>query len=113
MVSSLEESGNRFVETYEKLRKGEKVEKREILSFESPEVMRKMLTKERLRILKVVRAEKPKTIYALAKIVHRPYSNVFKDVKELAEMGLLELGREKGKVEPKAKYDRLKITIPV
>ncbi len=113
MVDSFEHTMDRFADTYEKIRKGEKVEKQEILSFQTVELMRGMLTKERLRILKTVREKKPKTIYALAKTLKRPYANVFRDVKKLAEMGLIELGGAKGTVEPKAKYERLNITIPI
>lgn len=113
-VESLEDGLDHFVDIYEKARLREKVEPEEILSFETPELMREMLTKERLRILKAVREKEPKTIYALAKLMQRPYSNVFNDVKKLAEMGLMDLDKKKkGATRPKAKYDRLNITIPV
>ena len=112
-IESLEESGKRFVEVYNKVSKGEKVEPQDILSFETEERMPQILTKERLRILKAVREKEPKTIYAFAKLLKRPYANVFNDVKKLTEMGLLELGKENGSVQPKAKYDRINITIPL
>ena len=106
-IDSFEETMDRFSDTYEK------VKPQEILSFETEELMHEMLTKERLRILKVVREKEPETIYALAKMLDRPYSNVFKDVKKLAEMDLLDLGKEKGATKPIAKYDRLNISIPI
>lgn len=112
-ISSFDETMDRFGKVYERASRDEKVEPREILSFETPELMREMLTKERLRTLRTIREKEPKTIYALAKILERPYSNVFGDVKKLAEMGLIGLGKEKGATRPKAKYDRLNITIPV
>src|SRR3989344_4206270 len=89
-IDSFEETMDRFSDTYEKVKRREKVEPQEILSFETEELMHEMLTKERLRILKVVREKEPETIYALAKMLDRPYSNVFKDVKKLAEMDLLD-----------------------
>ncbi|MFH1255672.1 MAG: MarR family transcriptional regulator [Candidatus Diapherotrites archaeon] len=113
MVDSLEESGKRFVEAYEKIKRGEKIEKQEILSFENIETLRKIITNERLRLLRLIRTEKPKTIYALAKIAKRPYSNVFNDVKKLEELGLIELEASDRNLAPKAKYSRLKIAIPV
>ncbi len=113
IVDSFEETGKRFVEAYEKAKRGEKVEPQEILSFETEELMHQMLTKERLRILKTIREKEPETIYALAKLLQRPYSNVFKDVKKLAEMNLIDLEKEKGSTKPKAKYDRINISIPV
>ena len=113
-VESLHDGLRDFAETYKKVQRCEKAEPEEILSVETVDVMREMLTNERLRILKTIREKEPHTIYALAKLVARPYSNVFSDVKKLAEMGLIDLGKtKKGAVEPKAKYERLTITIPV
>lgn len=113
MVSSLEEAGNRFVEAYEKARKGEKVKPREILSFISLDLMRQMLTNERIRLLKLIREKNPKTIYALAKVAKRPYANVFRDVKKLEELELIDLKEKGNSTTPKAKYDKLRITVPV
>jgi len=114
-IDSLEESGKRFVDAYEKIQRGEKAERQEILSFESIEVMRQILTNEKIRLLKLINAENPKTIYALAQIAKRPYVNVFRDVKKLAEMGLIDLAQEKEKsgVRPIGKYDELKISLPL
>ena len=112
-VESLRDGLRDFAQTYKKLQRREKVEPGEIVSFETVEVMREILTKERLRILKAVREKEPKTIYALAKLLHRPYANVYNDVKRLAQMGLIDLGKERGVSRPKAKYERLNISIPV
>ncbi|HLC93102.1 MAG TPA: MarR family transcriptional regulator [archaeon] len=112
-ISSMDETLDRFAGVYERASRGEKVVPQEILSFETPELMREMLTKERLRTLKTIREKEPKTIYALAKMLQRPYSNVFNDVKKLAEMGLIDLRKENGTAQPRAKYDRLNITIPI
>ena len=95
LVESLEQSGKRFVEKYEKIKGGKKIKEEEILSFEDIDTLRKVITKERLRLLRLIRTKKPKTIYALSKIAERPYPNVFNDVKKLGELGLIELGREK------------------
>lgn len=112
-VESLHDGLVHFAETYKKISRREKVEPEEMLTFETEELMRQTLTKERLRILRVIREKEPETIYALAKLLQRPYANVFKDVKKLAELELIDLGKEKGGTRPKAKYDRLNISIPV
>lgn len=112
-IQSLDDYMDDFVETYEKVRKREKVEPEEILSFVNVDVMRQILTKQRLRLLRLVREKKPKTIYELAKIAQRPYVNVFQDVKKLKEMGLLELEEKRHASTPKAKYGRLKIEVPI
>ncbi len=112
-IESLHDGLKDFAETYQKLARGEKVEKEEIVSFVDIDVMRQMLTNQRIRLLKLINKHSPKTIYELAKMADRPYVNVFRDVKSLAEMGLVSLAREKRKVQPTAKYDELNICIPL
>jgi predicted transcriptional regulator len=53
------------------------------------------ITKERLRLLAVLRTNGPSTIYALAKRLGRNYSNVHSDVKVLLELGLIERNEER------------------
>ncbi len=112
-VESLEETGKRFTEAYNEVKAGKAREKQEFISFENLETLRKVLTTERIRLLKLIRAEKPKTIYALSRLAKRPYANVFSDVKTLKGLGLIELGKESRGIEPIAKYSGLKIAIPV
>lgn len=103
-------------EVWEKLERGERVKKHEGISFESLDAMRKVLTEERLRILKTVKKEHPQSIYELAKMLHRDIKNTFDDVQFLAQVGLLELkkvkdGREK--TMPRVNYDRILLEIAV
>jgi predicted transcriptional regulator len=103
-------------ETWRKVEKGEKVKKREGLYFENLEVMRKVLTEERLRILKTIRKAHPASIYELAKILKRDVKNTFDDVNFLAHIGLIDLkktkeGREK--TVPSVNYDKILLEIPV
>jgi predicted transcriptional regulator len=99
-----------------KLERGEKVKKHEGVSFENLETMRKVLTEERLKILKTIKEEKPLSIYALAKLVHRNLKNVSDDVHCLADIGFVELkktkeGREK--TTPTVNYNKILIEIAV
>ena len=57
--------------------------------------MRKVLTEERLRILKTIKKAHPSSIYELAKILERDIKNTFDDVQYLAEVGLIELKKVK------------------
>lgn len=103
-------------DTWNKLEKGEKVKKHEGLSFDSFEAMRKVLTEERMRILKTIKKEHPGSIYELARILHRDTKNTFDDVQFLAQAGLVELkktkeGREK--TTPLVNYDKILLEIPV
>ena len=112
-VESFEDGLKHFGEIYEKARKGENVEPEKTLSFVNLGVMKQILTTERLRLLKLIKEKSPKTIYELAKLAQRPYANVFRDVKKLAEMGLIDLSKENGSVRPIGKYDELKISLPL
>jgi len=101
---------------WEKIEKGEKVKKHEGISFESIDDMRKVLTEERLRILKTIKKEHPQSIYELAKMIHRDIKNTFDDVQFLAQAGLVELKKTKDgreKTTPLVNYNRILLEIQV
>jgi predicted transcriptional regulator len=78
--------------------------------------MRKVLTEERLRILKVVKQRQPSSIYELAKVLGRDVKNTFNDVQFLSEAGLIELKKTKDgreKTTPIVSYDKILLEIPV
>lgn len=107
---------NEVEEVWGKLEKGEKVKRHEGISFENIEAMRKILSEERLRILKAIKKEHPTSIYELAKFLKRDIKNTFDDVQFLARIGLIELEKTKGgreKTVPKVNYDRILLEIPV
>ncbi len=115
-IKSKEDLFNEFKEVWGRIEKGEQVKKQEGISFENIEAMRKILSEERLRILKTIKKEHPKSIYELAKILNRDIKNTLDDVQFLAKIGLIELkkikeGREK--TVPKVNYDRILLEIPV
>ena len=115
-IKSDKELFNEIKEVWNKLEKGEKVKKHEGISFANLDVMRKVLTEERLRILKVIRKEHPTSIYELAKILERDIKNTFDDVQYLAEVGLVELKKSKEgreKITPLVNYDKILLEIPV
>jgi len=103
-------------EAVKKVESGETVKKHEGISFDSIDSMRKVLTEERLRILRTVRKERPASVYELAKKLNRDIKNTFNDVQFLAQADLLELkktkvGREKN--TPLVNYDKILLEIPV
>lgn len=115
-IKSLEDVFEEAKDVMKRLEKGEKVKKHEGISFENLDVMRKVLTEERLRILKTIKKEHPSSIYQLAKILGRDMKNTFNDVQYLAQAGFIELkktkeGREKA--TPLVKYDKILLEIPV
>jgi predicted transcriptional regulator len=115
-IKTKEDLFNEVKEVWGRLERGEQIKKHEGISFENIETMRKILSEERLRILKTVKKEHPKSIYELAKFLNRDIKNTFDDVQFLARIGLIELkktkeGREK--TVPKVNYDRILLEIRV
>ena len=115
-IKSKEDLFDEVKGVWKKLEKGGSVKRHEGISFENIETMRKILSEERLRILKTIKKEHPKSIYELAKLLRRDIKNTFDDVQFLAQIGLIELkktreGREK--TTPKVNYDRILLEIPV
>lgn len=115
-IKNLEDVFEEAKDVMKRLEKGEKVKKHEGISFENLDVMRKVLTEERLRILKTIKKEHPTSIYQLAKILGRDMKNTFDDVQYLTQAGFIELkktkeGREKA--TPLVKYDKILLEIPV
>ena len=59
--------------------------------------LRQLLSNEKARILSVIKAKKPKSIYELAKQLNRGFKSVNDDVKHLERFGFIELIKEKTK----------------
>ncbi|WP_025209111.1 HVO_A0114 family putative DNA-binding protein [Hippea sp. KM1] len=113
-IKSTEDSLNEFKDYWKKIEKGEEVERKEALYFESLNALRSVLTTKRIELLKAIAKHKPKSIYELSKIVNRDLKNVNEDVKLLSELGLLELKKsktDKERTKPVIEYDRIMIEI--
>lgn len=88
-----------------------------VLSLPDLSYLGKILSIERLRLLKAIKENKPESIYQLAKILDRAISNVQKDVAELAEYGIIELkkkrkkGQKRETVEPHYNWDGFDIAV--
>ncbi|GBE19981.1 hypothetical protein BMS3Abin17_00712 [archaeon BMS3Abin17] len=59
--------------------------------------LRQLLSNEKARILSVIKSEKPKSIYDLAKKLDRGFKSVNDDLKLLERFGFIELTAEKTK----------------
>jgi predicted transcriptional regulator len=115
-IKTKEDLFNEVKGVWERLEKGEQVKKHEGICFENIEAMRKILSEERLRILKTIKKDHPKSIYELAKLLKRDIKNTFDDVQFLARIGRIELRKtkeEREKTVPKVNYDRILLEIPV
>ena len=101
-----------------KLERGENARKSKPgIYFESLEVMRKAITPERVKMLKVIKEKHPESIYELAKLLRRNLKNVSDDVHYLADLGLIELekGKSNGreKTIPTVNYSKILLEIPL
>ena len=88
----------------------------ESLSFESVEAFRKILTPKRIELLKIIRHERPSSIYALAKLARRDIKNVRDDIALLKDLGLVDLKSDRNVravVIPRVNYDELKVAIAI
>src|SRR3972149_4193674 len=82
-IKSEAELFNEVKEVCGKLERGEKVKKHEGVSFKDLETMRKILTEERLRILKTRREAKPWSTKYWRHTVERESKKTFDDVQYL------------------------------
>lgn len=57
--------------------------------------LRKLLTREKARMLDVIKYKSPGSIYELAKILKRPFKGVMDDIKLLERFGFIDLLEEK------------------
>jgi predicted transcriptional regulator len=115
-IKSDRELFNEVKKVWKNLEKGEKVPKHEGIYFEDLDTMRKILTVERLKILKTIKKNSPRSIYELAKLIERDVKNTFDDVQFLAQVGLIKLKKTKNgraKTTPQVNYDQIVLEIPV
>lgn len=94
-IRSTSEVLNEFKDTFTAISQGKKVKPKISISFENLDVMRKTLTENRLHLLKVIKKEKPDSIYALAKLTGRDFKNVYDDIKILKDFWLVDLTKDK------------------
>ncbi len=69
-------------------------EKKEF-DFEGLSILRKLLSNEKARLLYTIKAEKPNSIYKLAKLLKRDFKSVSEDIKLLERFGFIDLISEK------------------
>ncbi len=85
--------------------------------FSDIKLLRKLLSNEKARILYALKLKKPKSIYALAKILGRDFKSVREDIKVLERFGFIEFHTTKtGKREalmPVLSINRLQIVINI
>lgn len=116
IVMNDEEYRDYLNKLFEKVKEGKinESEPHKIVS-RTTEDIGKILTRERIRLLHIIREKKPESISELARILDRKESNVHNDLTFLEGIGLLEIkkGRNHVKKIPVVDYDALHITVPL
>jgi predicted transcriptional regulator len=73
----------------------------------------RIISKARLKVFASIKEHQPANIHALAQLLHRDYTNVWRDCQVLANCGIIEL-KEKGKeTKPIALYEQIVSDFPV
>jgi predicted transcriptional regulator len=93
-VESFEEMWARKRARAIRLSAGERIRPEKRISFESPVDLFSCITPERIRLIEAAR-ETPRSVSDLARTLKRQRAAVHRDVKALADYGLLTLRREK------------------
>jgi predicted transcriptional regulator len=116
IVMNDDEYGDYLNKLFEKVKEGKinESEPHKIVS-RTTEDIGKILTRERIRLLHIIREKKPESISELARILNRKESNVHNDLTFLEGIGLLEIKKGKNHVKkvPVVDYDALHITVPL
>ena len=115
-IKRLEDSLKEFAETWKSLKTGKMVRKEEGIYFESIDDMRAVLTNNRLAILRVIRENKPRSVYELSKMLGRNLKNVNQDIRMLADIGLVSLEATKTdrqRIRPHVDYGKITLEIQV
>lgn len=117
-IKSTEEALEGFRKTFKALETGQRVARHEGVYFTSIEAARNLLTRNRLALLRAIRAQHPGSIYELAKTVNRDLKNVQQDLRILQDYGLVRMtsvrrtGKRRAKV-PEALLDEIALKIAI
>ena len=83
----------------------------EVINFEDPARLRKLLTKRRMELLESILTERPDSIRELASRLDRGVKEVNNDVNLLAEYGIVHFEQEGRAKVPYVPYDRIRMEV--
>ena len=105
-IKSIEQRLGDFSDTFEAVRAGRRMRRREGVYFTSLEAARNLLTPSRLALLRAIRRKRPGSMYELANIVGRDLKNVQQDLRILERHGLVRMTRSRGTGKRKVRIPR-------
>lgn len=116
-IKTTEQALKDFAHTFKTVQAGRRVERREGVFFTSVKAARNLLTPERIRLLTLIHARKPDSVYQLAKMCNRDPKNVHEDIKLLERYGILKTrirpGAQRTQRVPRVPYDEISLRIPL
>lgn len=88
-----------------------------IIYIESLEVARKILTPQRLKMLGIIKRNKPASLYALAKLMGKDFRAIHRDVGIMSNFGLIQKESKKtgkrGRMQLGVKAKEITLTVPI
>jgi len=91
---------------------GETLKEEQTLTFSSVEKLFKILTPARWEIVKALQTREFKSIRDLAKFLGRDYSNVWKDIQILNDLGIVEVEKTERGYRVYIPYERIVVEFP-
>lgn len=96
-----------------RLETGEKMNDRRVLSLPDEEALARILSPRNVELLRTVAAENPDSMRETARLVDRDIKDVSRNLRELAELGLIEFERDGRSKRPVVEFDRIEIDVPI
>ncbi len=104
-----------FAKALQNAKKGQIIKKEE-LSFQNIDTLRKVLTEKRIELLHTIKKHHPESIYELAKLQERDLKSVNTDIEILTDLGLITLEQlhdARQRIKPKIDFDAIHVEIPI
>ena len=102
----------KLLKTLEEANFGETLKEEQTLTFPSVEKLFKILTPTRWEIVKALQTREFNSIRDLAKFLGRDYSNVWKDIQILNDLGIVEIEKTERGYRVYIPYERIVVEFP-
>ena len=73
----------------------------------------RIISKARLKVFACIKEYQPENLHKLANLLHRDYTNVWRDCWVLANCGIIELKEQGKETKPIVLYDQIVLDFPV
>ncbi|RHZ36140.1 hypothetical protein [endosymbiont GvMRE of Glomus versiforme] len=75
-------------------------------------VIHQIISKARLKVFACIKENKPANVHKLAHLLHRDYTNVWRDCQVLANCGIIELKEKDNETQPILLYEQIVLDFP-